>query len=113
MNEKSGGIFVGIDFSCADDGQSGNPFYLCADGIATAGGIQGPHSWNIVRPDGQWCFVDVTWDDTEKDGVYGYDYFAVSKAKTDRNHQLYSEKEAFCNFLMNGGLDRAVRNFGR
>ena len=26
---------------------------------------------------------------TNCNGVYGYDYFAVSKAKTDRNHQLF------------------------
>lgn len=82
-------------------------------GYATSGGAGGPHSWNIVRLDGQWYFVDVTWDDTKKTGVYEYDYFAVSKAKMDENHYLNSEDEAFCRFLMEGGLDRAVRNFGK
>lgn len=83
------------------------------DGYAMSGGAKVGHAWNIVRLDGQWCFVDVTWDDTKKTGVYEYDYFAVSKAKMDENHYLNSEDEAFCDFLLNGGLDRAVRNFGR
>lgn len=83
------------------------------EGYAMSGGTKVGHAWNIVRLDGQWCFVDVTWDDTKKTGVYEYDYFAVSKAKMDENHYLNSEDEAFCRFLMEGGLDRAVRNFGK
>ena len=83
------------------------------DGYAMSGGVKVGHAWNMVRLDGQWCFVDATWDDTKKTGVYKYDYFAISKAKMDENHYLNSEDEAFCRFLMEGGLDRAVRNFGR
>ncbi len=83
------------------------------DGSATAGSVTAGHAWNIVRLDGKWCFVDVTWDDTKKTGVYKYDYFAVSKAKMDEKHYLDAEDEAFCRFLMDGGLDRAVRNFGQ
>lgn len=83
------------------------------DGYAMSGGAKVGHAWNIMHLDGQWYFADVTWDDTKKTGVYEYDYFAVSKAEMDENHYLSSEDEAFCRFLMEGGLDRAVRNFGR
>lgn len=34
------------------------------------------HAWNIVKVDGAWYQVDLTWDDTD-DG-YNYDYFLVT-----------------------------------
>ena len=81
------------------------------NGTANNGRVTGSHAWNIARLDGQWCFIDVTWDDSAY--RYGYDYFAVSKSQMDRNHFLSNESAAFVNFLMRGGLDQALRNIGR
>lgn len=42
----------------------------------TAGG--GPHVWNIVKVDGKWYNIDLTWDDSitaSGDPVIRYDYF--------------------------------------
>ena len=80
-------------------------------GDAFNGSITGRHRWNIARLDGQWCFFDVGWDDSKR-GIK-YDYFAISKAQMGKDHWLDEDSEAFCNFLMNGGFDRAIANFGR
>ncbi|MCR4590573.1 MAG: hypothetical protein K5668_07120 [Lachnospiraceae bacterium] len=53
----------------------GIPCYLCT-------GYAGePHGWNIIRLDGEYYNVDVTWDDTGTDEPYTYDWFN----KTDRD----------------------------
>lgn len=53
------------------------------------------HCWNAVRIPSQECFVDVTWDDTDKKDNQGreyirYDYFFLSKEEMGRakEHQL-------------------------
>lgn len=80
-------------------------------GTANTGKATGGHSWNIARLDGQWVFIDVTWDDSARG--YNHDYFAVSRSKMDRNHFLSSEAEAFVAYLTDGRFDRAVRVLGR
>ncbi len=38
-------------------------FYVT--GTADNGYEVGGHAWNLVQLDGQWCYTDVTWDDTD------------------------------------------------
>lgn len=52
-------------------------------------GHTGGHAWNKVKVDGQWYWIDVTWDDPVPDRpgiVYGYTYFLISEEQMNRNH---------------------------
>lgn len=42
------------------------------------------HAWNIVRIDGKWYYVDVTWDDTSP---ISYDYFNLTTAQMGVDHK--------------------------
>lgn len=44
------------------------------------------HAWNLVRIDGEWTYVDSTWDDPVGGGKEGYDYFGMSGAQLARDH---------------------------
>lgn len=50
----------------------------------TYGKMNLAHIWNAVRLDGQWYYVDVTWDTVSK----GTDYFLISTAKLQQSHQI-------------------------
>ena len=43
------------------------------------------HAWNLVRMDGEWAWVDVTWDDPVG-GEEGYDYFGLTTGLLSRDH---------------------------
>ena len=45
----------------------------------------GGHMWNLIRLDGKWVMVDVTWDDQEKDGIF-YVYFNTGAAPEAKKH---------------------------
>lgn len=52
------------------------------------------HAWNIIKINGKWYNIDVTWDDSSEDDFY-YDYFLKSP-KDFKNHkrdadQTYSD----------------------
>lgn len=55
----------------------------------------GPHAWNMVRVDGEWYHVDVTWDDCvtpedtrEGDGVnISRRYFLINDVEMGKNHK--------------------------
>lgn len=63
------------------------------------------HAWNMVKIDGNWYHVDVTWDNPSKNVVTGninYDYFLISdkqmNAKRQWNYGYYnSENHKFDN----------------
>lgn len=42
----------------------------------------GNHAWNMVRVDGEWRMVDVTWDD----GSASHDYFNLSRSAAPDSH---------------------------
>ncbi len=48
---------------------------------------RGGHAWNIVKVDGEWYHVDVTWDDPTPDraGYIRYNYFLRSDKALDRH----------------------------
>lgn len=47
-----------------------------------------PHSWNLIKLDGQWYHVDATWNDPVPDrkGLIRYDYFLVSDEVMEKTH---------------------------
>lgn len=45
------------------------------------------HAWNVVRIDGLWYHLDVTWDlNMSKNGVIRYDYFNLSESEIMIDH---------------------------
>ena len=69
-------------------------------GSANNGSGFGGHAWNLVRVDGQWYHLDVTWDDpvwsvskVSRDnspsisGMERYDYFLITDVKIKKNHR--------------------------
>lgn len=56
--------------------------------IKLSGQTQGTnHTWNMVYVDGQWLYIDCTWDDP--DGQERYDYFLVTPSKLAVDHIWY------------------------
>ena len=53
----------------------------------TGGTDKGDHAWNIVKVDGEWYHVDVTWDDPTPDraGYIRYNYFLRSDKALERH----------------------------
>lgn len=67
------------------------------------------HAWNLVNIDGDWTFVDTTWNDPV-DGEEGYDYFGLSARYLMRDHDwgysnyLYPPADTDkYNYLLNNG----------
>jgi len=62
-----------------------------------AGG--GPHAWNIVKVDGKWYYIDLTWDDpitNTGEQVLRYDYFLKnSKEFSDHTRDSKYNTKAF------------------
>lgn len=44
------------------------------------------HAWNLVLIDGEWTFIDTTWDDPVGGGKEGYDYFGMNGDLLSRDH---------------------------
>ena len=66
-------------------------------GIENKRAIGGNHAWNVIRIDGQWSFVDTTWDDPNDSGeasVSGFErthYFLMNDATIRRDHTFEEE----------------------
>ncbi|MCH5299988.1 MAG: hypothetical protein J1E56_01620 [Ruminococcus sp.] len=70
----------------------------------------GNHIWNAVKIDGDWYYLDVTWDD-QKDQVYQYDYFNITTSQLEYDHTI---AETFGNMTeeeITGGESNLGRNF--
>ncbi len=70
------------------EGYSKAFMYLCQavgiECICVAGTGNGePHMWNMIKLDGDWYNMDVTWDDTA-----GYDYFCIPTSQITLDHQF-------------------------
>ena len=58
-------------------------------GVASDGAGSGGHAWNRVMIDGNWLYVDCTWDDPVCIGggnMLCYDYFLISYEEISRDH---------------------------
>lgn len=98
-----------IDRSAVCQGYAEAFDYLCelagldamvATGTAYQGGSGVRHAWNIVRIDGAYYHVDVTWDDpTTQDGsdVLQYYYFNLTDAEIAKDHVLDGRTYPTCN----------------
>ena len=55
------------------------------------GYVRGSHAWNRVFIEGQWLYIDVTWDDPVSSmgrNYLIYDYFLLSEAQMHRNRTV-------------------------
>lgn len=58
----------------------------------------GSHSWNAVKLDGNWYYVDATWDDPigiDDPDYVGFTYFLVGSDKLDKDHIAISPTDRF------------------
>ena len=64
---------------------------LSAVGIASTTARGENHIWNVIRLNGKWYHVDVTWDDSDGGG-YSYVFFCVTDAglKNVKNHENFN-----------------------
>lgn len=70
----------------------------CKSIIGTANSTVGwiSHSWNLVKIDGKWYHIDVTWNDTGLSDGYGmYDYFLVGNKDIVKDHKWDKNATAF------------------
>nr|HPJ76736.1 hypothetical protein [Clostridia bacterium] len=53
------------------------------------------HTWNVIKIEDIWTYIDVTFDDTafDKEGLIFYAYFNVPKDYMDRSHMFYDYQE--------------------
>ena len=68
--------------------------------LLTQAGIQNArmegngHTWNAVKIDGNWCQVDVNWDDTDYSSSYGFDsthlYFGLTDELMAKAHSAHA-----------------------
>lgn len=64
---------------------------LCVSGTGYSSIGSGPHMWNMVKVNGSWYHIDLTWDDPVRtDGKQAprYDYFLISEAKIKEDHAV-------------------------
>lgn len=81
---------------------------IYAIGMSGSGFNMGGHAWNLVKINGNWYNVDLTWNDTESadDDGYRYDYFNLTTDIFNQNKKhnyrpdifpgMYSVPEATC-----------------
>lgn len=50
------------------------------------------HAWNLVNVDGEWTYIDPTWDDPVGGGKEGHDYFGLTSDLIARDHDSSSAK---------------------
>ncbi len=86
ISEADGPLVYGIGLC---EGYSKAFMYLCQsigiDCICVAGYAGEDHMWNMLKLDGQWYNMDVTWDDPVG-GSMRYDYFCVTTTNIKADH---------------------------
>lgn len=64
---------------------------VCVSGTARSSTGSGKHMWNMVKLDGKWYHIDVTWDDpitTSGKQVLEYNYFLLSDLQIKKDHTV-------------------------
>lgn len=66
------------------------------------------HAWNMVRVDGVWYHLDVTWDDPVPDrkGVVQYDHFLVSDSFIAESRQFDQDTTTMLRPMASSGYDQ-------
>lgn len=70
----------------------------------------GNHIWNAVKIDGDWYYLDATWDD-HGDEVYQYDYFNITTSQLEYDHTIAETYENMTEEEITGGGSNLGRNF--
>ncbi len=93
----------------------------CKTVTGTANG--GGHAWNMVKINGKWFQIDVTWDDPvpDKKGYVRYSYFLITDTQMSKTHNWNKSAYPKCTtssnrFIKNLGTvskntEQAVQNF--
>ena len=76
-------------------------FKLCMDILGIESRVilgrtpEGKHAWNAVQLDGEWYYVDVTWDDPvpDEEGRVIYNYFNVPQWWIEQEHEIKAPLE--------------------
>ena len=76
-------------------------FKLCMDILGIESRVivgnarDGKHAWNAVQLDGEWYYVDVTWDDPipDAEGKVSYNYFNVPEWWIAQEHEIKAPLE--------------------
>ena len=91
--------------------------YCLGNCHGNGGSSDGYHGWNVVRLDGEYYHLDVTWCDqsntvqTIKDRNIGFKYFCVTTEEISRSRDIDKEPISFpeykntkCNYYVHNGL---------
>lgn len=66
------------------------------------------HMWNAVNLDGDWYYVDVTWDDMDDDSIK-YDYFNISEDVLTVDHEFSKLSSEMSDEEINGDSTNSAR----
>lgn len=67
-------------------------WYVLGESINPATNTPIAHAWNLVKLDGAWCYVDVTWDD-QGDKTF-YTYFNITTQQLLKDHSFHTDYAA-------------------
>ncbi|MGN1341577.1 MAG: chitobiase/beta-hexosaminidase C-terminal domain-containing protein [Oscillospiraceae bacterium] len=88
ISEADGALVYG---NALCEGYSKAFAYLCQaagiECICVAGYAGEGHMWNMLKLDGRWYNMDVTWDDTDADEP-GYTYFCIPTSEIESDHSF-------------------------
>ena len=66
-------------------------------GFSTLAGTEGPHAWNIIKFDGKYYHIDVTWDIcTKEKGLVVLDYCMLDDNLISKDHYWYDKSIPKC-----------------
>lgn len=68
------------------------------------------HIWNAVKIDGDWYYLDATWDD-HGDGAYRYDYFNITTSQLENDHIIAANYAELSDEDITGGESDLGCNF--
>ena len=81
----------------------------CKEVSGTGNG--GNHAWNMVKVNGKWSWIDVTWDDPVPDtkGQILYNYFMLSDKELKKDHWWTSGNLPTCNTKQSEYYEKIVQ----